>query len=372
MHWITEAGHLASRGDGGSSTQASRELRAIPGVRNFGSHIGQAFLAEEIVGVELRRELDQHRPAGRLRRDARRDRGGGQRLSRALPQRADLPERADRRGADRRERADRRAHLRPGPGRLRDQGRRGQGGARRTSTASSTCTSSCRPTCRRSRSRSNLAAAQRYGLKPGDVRRAAATLLVGRGGRRHLPRTARPTTSTSGARPQTRHSLTDIRNLPIDTPSGGRVRLGDVADVRIAPDAERHPARERPRAGSTSAPTCAGATSARSSATSSERLRRSTFPLGYHAELLGEYAGAAGRPEPPAALRRSPPRIGIFLLLQAAFGSLRLALLFFLTLPIGAGRRRAGGVRWPAASSRSARSSASSRCSGSRRATASC
>jgi Cu/Ag efflux pump CusA len=29
----------------------SRELRSIPGVRNFGAHIGQAFLADEIVGV---------------------------------------------------------------------------------------------------------------------------------------------------------------------------------------------------------------------------------------------------------------------------------------------------------------------------------
>src|SRR5436853_6727577 len=31
--------------------RVSRELRSIPGVRNFGSHIGQAFLADEIVGV---------------------------------------------------------------------------------------------------------------------------------------------------------------------------------------------------------------------------------------------------------------------------------------------------------------------------------
>jgi len=32
-------------------TRGSEELRAIPGVRNFGSHIGQAFLADEVVGV---------------------------------------------------------------------------------------------------------------------------------------------------------------------------------------------------------------------------------------------------------------------------------------------------------------------------------
>ena len=31
----------------------SKELRAIPGVRNFGAHIGQAFLGEEVAGVNL-------------------------------------------------------------------------------------------------------------------------------------------------------------------------------------------------------------------------------------------------------------------------------------------------------------------------------
>ena len=34
-------------------TQISHELRAIPGVRNFGSHIGQALLADEVYGVNF-------------------------------------------------------------------------------------------------------------------------------------------------------------------------------------------------------------------------------------------------------------------------------------------------------------------------------
>lgn len=34
-------------------TQVSRELRQIPGVRNFGSHIGQALLADELNGVNF-------------------------------------------------------------------------------------------------------------------------------------------------------------------------------------------------------------------------------------------------------------------------------------------------------------------------------
>ncbi len=35
--------------------------------------------------------------------------------------------------------------------------------------------------------------------------------------------------------PAARDSLTDVENLPIDTPSGQVVRLADVAEVRIAP-----------------------------------------------------------------------------------------------------------------------------------------
>ena len=41
---------------------ASKELRAIPGVRNFGSHIGRAEVADEVYGPNFTRAVDQHRP----------------------------------------------------------------------------------------------------------------------------------------------------------------------------------------------------------------------------------------------------------------------------------------------------------------------
>ena len=41
--------------------QASKELLAIPGVRNFGAHIGQALIMDEVVRHVLRRKLDQRR-----------------------------------------------------------------------------------------------------------------------------------------------------------------------------------------------------------------------------------------------------------------------------------------------------------------------
>ena len=80
----------------------------------------------------------------------------------------------------------------------------------------------------------DLAAAERYGIKPGDVRRAAATLLSGlQVG--NLFEEQKVFDVVVWGTPEIRHSLTDIRELLIDTPSGGQVRLADVAEVRIVP-----------------------------------------------------------------------------------------------------------------------------------------
>ena len=68
-------------------------------------------------------------------------------------------------------------------------------------------------------------------------------------------------------------------------------------------------------------------------------LARLNLPSGYHVELLGEFKerqAAQGRLFGVAAIAS----LVIFLLLQTAFGSWRLALLVFLTLPMAL----AGGV----------------------------
>ena len=46
-----QARHVAPGGWSASPPLASKELRAIPGVRNFGAHIGQALLGDESVGI---------------------------------------------------------------------------------------------------------------------------------------------------------------------------------------------------------------------------------------------------------------------------------------------------------------------------------
>src|SRR5262249_25476119 len=49
MHFVEKPGTSVEAMDR-ITLRASRELRAIPGVRNFGSHIGRAEVADEVVG----------------------------------------------------------------------------------------------------------------------------------------------------------------------------------------------------------------------------------------------------------------------------------------------------------------------------------
>ena len=75
----------------------------------------------------------------------------------------------------------------------------------------------------------DLAKAKQYGLKPGDVRRAAAYLVAGEeAGDLHTGN--RTFDVNVWSQPENRDSLSDIQNLLIDTPSGEQVRLADVAD----------------------------------------------------------------------------------------------------------------------------------------------
>ncbi|MGH2795433.1 MAG: efflux RND transporter permease subunit, partial [Actinomycetota bacterium] len=50
MHWLTKPGTSLSE-EVRVTTQSSKELRAVPGVRNFGAHIGNALLGDEPYGV---------------------------------------------------------------------------------------------------------------------------------------------------------------------------------------------------------------------------------------------------------------------------------------------------------------------------------
>jgi CzcA family heavy metal efflux pump len=176
----------------------------------------------------------------------------------------------------------------------------------------------------------DLDKAQQFGLKPGDVRRAAAAMLQGIEVGNLFEQQKVFDVLVVGV-PEVRHSVTSVQNLMIDTPDGGQVRLGDVADVRVAPNLSsiKHDAVSR------KIDVLASVNGRSASAVANEiedKLGAVNFPLEYHAEVLGDYATDESERNRIFALSITAALL-IFLLLQAAFASWRLAALVFLTLP---------------------------------------
>jgi Cu/Ag efflux pump CusA len=176
----------------------------------------------------------------------------------------------------------------------------------------------------------DLAAAQRYGIKPGDVRRAAATLLSGLQVGSLFEEQKIFDVVVWGI-PGTRDSLTDVRELLIESPGGGHVRLEEVADVRIAPAPT-----VIQRSGISPYLDLAFNVSGRKiAAVVSEvesALQGVQYPLEYHAEVLGDYAQRqVARQSVITSVIVAV--IGIFLLLQAVSRNWRLAFLLLLSLP---------------------------------------
>jgi Cu/Ag efflux pump CusA len=174
-------------------------------------------------------------------------------------------------------------------------------------------------------------AAQRYGLKPGDVRRAASTMVAGEEVG-DVFRAGRAYDTVVWSTPENRASVASIENLPIDTPSGQRVRLGTVAKVALEPNPnaiERQGDSRRLDVGANVANRDLGSVVEELQG----KLAGVKFDRGYHAEVLGEYA------ERQAAQQRMvgsgfAAGVLILLLLQASFRSWRLAILVFVTLPM--------------------------------------
>jgi Cu/Ag efflux pump CusA len=117
----------------------------------------------------------------------------------------------------------------------------------------------------------------------------------------------------------------------LDTPTGKRVRLNEVADVQILPT----PNVIKREGGSRRIDVQAGVEGRDLGAVAQdvqERLAAIKFPLGYHAILQGAYVELQSAQE-NLRLFAILAMAGVFLLLQLSFRSWRLAILSFLTLP---------------------------------------
>jgi Cu/Ag efflux pump CusA len=177
----------------------------------------------------------------------------------------------------------------------------------------------------------DLDRADDFGIKPGDVRRAAATIVSGIGVG-SLFEDQKVFDVVVWGTPESRQSVSSIQDVLVDTPSGGYVRLGDVADVRLSSTLmaiDRDAVSRRIDVGIDVSGRDLGGVAG----DVEEALALVDFPTEYHAELLGEYA------DRQAAQRRlllvgAVALIGIFLLFQAAFDSWRRAALALVTLPL--------------------------------------
>ena len=329
MHWLTEPSTSAPE-EKRISVRACRDLREIPGVRNCGSHIGQALLSDEVYGVyfgenwiSVSEDVDYDETLDSVHRTVEGYPGLYRDVQTYLRERIKevltgtsesivvrifgpdlevLREKAD-------EVAERVGHV----------------------DGVVDAHADFAEDLPHIEVELDLAAARRHGLKPGDVRRQSSTLLASEevsdvfyGGKAYDVHV--------WSIPAARDSVTDVQRLPIDTPRGDRVRLEDVADVRIGPT-PNHIERELQSRRIDVGANVEGRDLASVVDEVEDRLDEISFPRKYHAQVLGESTelnAAQGR----LVAFGVAAAIAIFMLLQAAFGSLRLAVLTFLLLPM--------------------------------------
>ena len=183
----------------------------------------------------------------------------------------------------------------------------------------------------------NVEAAARYGLSPGEIRRQTSVLIAG------IPvgsyyRQQEIFEVTVWSKPAVRRNLTDIQNLMLDTPAGGRVPLRKVAAVVIAPAPTEIDHDQVTRYLDVTA-SVKGAALGPVVADVKRQVQTIALPLGYHIEVFSDLQQRQGA-DRRTLLYTLGVAAGVFLLLQAALQSWGRAALLLITLPLAA----AGGL----------------------------
>lgn len=329
MHWVLEPS--ASHEETMKVTRAaSRELRAVPGVRNFGAHVGQAAMGDEVYGIyfvenwiSIDPQQDYEATLDRvqavvdgypgLRRDVQtylKERirevltGAGEAVVvRVYGDDLDVIEAK----AHEIEKA-----IAKIPG-VKDPHTDLQTRIPHLIV------------------QVDLDKAQAVGLKPGDVRRQAAVYLAAVE-LSDVYRVGKAYDVMVWSVPESRRTPDDVRNLLIDTPSGGTVKLADIATVEM----KSTPSMIRRIDGSRRLDVGANV-QGRALADVADDVRKAaatvTMPTGYRYEVIGEDE------ERNAAAQRLQllSIVAVLAILGLLYGSFRrwkLAFLSLLTLPM--------------------------------------
>ena len=328
MHWVEKPG-TSLEAMRRITVSASKELRAVPGVRNFGSHIGRAEVADEVVGpnftelwISLDPNVDYDRTVAKVQEIVDGYPGLYRDLLTYLKER--IKEVLTGASATVVVRL-----FGPDMDVLRGKAQEVNaaiGGVKGVTTLK------VEPQVLVPHVQIRLKpdAAATFGLTPGHVRRAATTLIKGtKVG--EIYRDQKLFDVTVWGVERVRHDVLALRELAIETPSGARVPLGEVADIEIAPTPNEI---KRENASRRIDVTCnvAGADLGSVAAEIQRRVEKLTFAQGYHPEFLGEYAARQSSRNRLLWLAGFS-LLGIIVLLHVDFRSARLVTLVAVTLP---------------------------------------
>ena len=342
MHWLTEPSTSITE-EKKVSVAACQDLREIPGVRNCGSHIGQALLSDEVYGayfgenwISVSDKVDYDKTLDKVT-DTVDSYPGMQRDVQTYLRERVKEVLTGSSGA---------VVVRifgPDPStltELADQTVKAIGdtpGLIETAAA-------LQKEIPQIEIELDLEKARKHDLKPGDIRRQSSVYIAGEevsdifaGGRAYDVHI--------WSLPKSRHSFQDIRDLPIDTPDGKKVKLSSVADVRFAPSPNAILRDDQSRRIDVEGNIAEGGDLGAVVAEVERRVAELDLPPEYSVKVLGESSELTNS-QNTLAVYGLAALLVIFLLLHAAFGSLRLAALAFLLLPVSL----VGGVLAVAAS----------------------
>ncbi len=328
MHWVEKPG-TSLEAMRRITIRVSKELRDIPGVRNFGSHIGRAEVADEVVGpnfTELWISIDPGVPYEPTVARIQSVVDGYPGLVRDLL--TYLKERIK--------------EVLTGAGAsivVRVYGPDLEGLRAKAAEVGKTMSGvegvanlkvEQQVLVPQIEVRLKPDAAARFGLTPGDVRRAATTLIKGQKvGELYQEQQINDVVVWGAA--NTRTDIESLRRLRVSLPAGGDAPLGDVADIRIAPAPN---VIQREGASRRIDVTCdvKGRDLGSVAREIEDKVKALSFERGYHPEFLGEYAARQESKNRLLALS-ALALLGILLLLHADFRSPRMVALVAVSLP---------------------------------------
>jgi Cu/Ag efflux pump CusA len=328
MHWVGKPG--TSLEEMRRTTElASRELRKIPGVRNFGSHIGRAEVADEVVGsnftelwISLDPDADYEAVTTRVRTTVAAYPGIQRDVQTYLQER--MKEVLTGASGSIVVRL-----FGPSLEALRD-------GAKAVATSLEAVPGVTNLKVEpqvlvpQAEVRVDPGASRLYGLSQGEIRRTVSTIVQGtRVG--EVYRGDGALNVVVWGTDETKTDVTSLRKIGLVAPSGAMVRLEDVARVRVAPMPN---AISREDAARKIDVTCdaKGRDLGAVAREVSEKVLSIPLPAGHHAEVLGQYAARSAARSRIVWLSALSV-LGIAILLYGDFGTARTAGMVLGTLP---------------------------------------